>query len=415
MNQAPALTTKQDVRGYFAVSLCYQAFTLSDGALRMLVLLHLQASGQTPLALALLLLPYEAAGVFTNLLGGWFGARFGQKPVLLCGLALQALACLLLGADATWLTLPYVMATQVLSGIAKDLAKTAAKSYVRVLAPEAAAGPLFRAVAVMTGSKNAMKGFGFFLGGALLASAGFRGTNLGLAALLLGMLVAAFAWLPPTAAKPRAPFSALFAHSAAVNWLAVARLFLFGSRDAWFAVALPLFLTTHWNWGPTAVGGFLAVWVIGYGLVQAVAPRLVRTTTVPAGLRWTAGTTFLLLAPLAITWAALTALLPQSWTLVGLLLYGAVFAVTSSLHSWLVVAMAGSAETAERIGFYYAANALGRLLGTLASGWLYGSCRGGSSGLSATILLSAGAVIAAGITLLPAAVAVPRRPPAHHP
>ena len=390
-------------RELLLVTVCYCMFMLSDGALRMLVLLHLHDIGQTPLALALLLLPYEAAGVVTNLLGGWLGGRFGQKPVLLTGLALQVVACLLLVVDAAWLTLPYVMGTQVLSGIAKDLAKNAAKSYVRMLAPAAPSGTLFRLLAGMTGSKNAMKGLGFFAGGALLASAGFRGTNLALAILLLGMLLLAAGTLPGTAPRARPALAAVLVQAAPVHWLAVARLFLFGSRDAWFAVALPLFLSGAWELSSGAVGGFLALWVIGYGTMQAVAPKLVRVRDLAGGTSVAAATTLALLAPLALTGFAVHAPQPNGWVLAGLLLYGAVFAVTSSLHSWLVVAMAGAESTAERVGFYYAANALGRLGGTLASGWLFGSYVSASDGLFATLVAAGIAVVVAALALLPAA------------
>jgi MFS family permease len=376
-------------RDYALVTACYWAFTLSDGALRMLVLLHLHELGQTPLALALVLLPYEVAGVLTNVLGGWLGARFGLKCTLVLGLALQVLACALLAVDAAWLTVPYVMATQVLSGIAKDLAKTGAKSYVRQLAPEASANGLFRLVAVLTGSKNAIKGLGFFVGGALLATAGFRWTNVCLAAVLTTMLLLAWRLLPRAAGKPRVPLRAMFAHDAAVNWLAAARLFLFGSRDVWFAVALPLFLTGALQWSPALVGAFLSVWVIGYGIVQAAAPTLVRPTSLQQGVVRTFWTTAALLLP------------PAATLVVGLCAYGAVFAVTSSLHSWLVVGIAGSEDTATRVGFYYAANAAGRLVGTLASGWLYAAWQTGVDGLSACLLAGAAAVLLATLCTVP--------------
>lgn len=395
------MTTPSTGRAYLAVAACYQVFTLSDGALRMLVLLHLQAAGQGPLQLALLLLPYEAAGVVTNLLGGWLGGRFGQKPVLLAGLLLQVLACLMLGADPTWLTLPYVMASQVLSGVAKDLAKTAAKSYVRTLAPDASAGALYRIVAWMTGSKNASKGLGFFVGGALLASAGFRGTNVALAALLLAIAIVSAVRLPRTPPARQRPFRAVLDHGAAVQWLAAARLLLFGSRDAWFAVALPLFLTSAWGWGSPAVGGFLSCWVIGYGVVQALAPRLARAHTLPAGVSRAVFTTGALLVPLALTWLSLQVGQPNAWVLAGLLLYGGLFALVSSLHSWIVVAIASSEETAERVGFYYAANALGRLLGTFASGAVFAACGEGAPGLGGTLWVAAAAVVGATLALLP--------------
>lgn len=389
-------------RDYALVTACYWAFTLSDGALRMLVLLHLHELGNTPLMLAVVLLPYEVAGVLTNLLGGWLGARFGLKLTLLLGLSLQVAACALLTADAASLTVPYVMATQVLSGVAKDLAKTGAKSYVRRLAAEASPGRLFGLVALLTGSKNAIKGLGFFVGGALLATAGFRGTNLALAAVLAGMWLLAWRTLPPATGKPRVPLRAMFAHDAAVNWLAAARLFLFGSRDAWFAVALPLFLTGALHWSPALVGAFLSTWVIGYGIVQAAAPVLVRPSSLAHGVARTRWHTAALALPLAATAFALQHAVEPALALgVGLCAYGALFAVTSSLHSWLVVGLGGGEDTAERIGFYYAANAAGRLLGTLASGWLYAVWQPGLAGLLACLVASMVAVALATLCTVP--------------
>jgi len=257
MSDGAHVEPRDDVRGYLLVSACYQVFTLSDGALRMLVLLHLHAQGQTAWALALLLVPYELAGVLTNLLGGYLGARFGLKATLVLGLLLQAIACAMLAVDAALLTLGYVMATQVLSGVAKDLAKTSAKSYVRLLAPSRNDRGLFRLVAALTGSKNAMKGLGFFVGGALLAAAGFGPTNVALAALLAIACALALAVLPRVPGRAGTPLRSLLAHDADVRWLSAARLFLFGSRDAWFAVALPLFLV-HAGWTSAGVGAFLA-------------------------------------------------------------------------------------------------------------------------------------------------------------
>lgn len=397
------MTGGRSRRGYLLVTACYWLFTLSDGALRMLVLLHLHAAGRTPWALALVLLPYEAAGVFTNLLGGWLGARFGQKPTLLAGLLLQAIACALLTVEAAWLTVPYVMGTQVLSGIAKDLAKTAAKSYVKQLAPGDDHG-LFRLVAGLTGSKNALKGLGFFAGGALLAWVGFRGTNLALAGLLAAALLLAARLLPHLPGRREASVRTLLAPGVALRWLAVARAFLFGSRDVWFAIALPLFLASTLQWSPALVGAFLSAWVIGYGIVQVSAPALVRPTSLAGGARRTRLATASLLLPLGGTVLALHLGAPVAATLVvGLCAYGALFAITSSLHSWLVVGLAGHDNVAERVGFYYAANATGRLAGTLASGWLYATWQPGVSGLVACLWAAAGAVLVA--TACTAAVA----------
>lgn len=387
---------------FLLVTACYQGFTLSDGALRMLVLLHLQASGRTPWALALVLLPYELAGVFTNLLGGWLGARFGLKLPLLLGMLLQGAACLLLAADAAWLTLPYVMATQVLSGIAKDLAKTAAKSYVRTLAPATAgSGALFAMVAWLTGSKNVTKGLGFFVGGALLALAGFRGTNFGLA-VLLAALALALAWLLPSQPGKPAKVRNVVDHGPPVRWLALARLWLFASRDAWFTIALPVFLVGALQWPSPQVGTFLSAWVIGYGLVQAATPRLLRPGSANVGARWTAWATASLLVPLAATAAALHfGVSPGPTLVVGLCAYGVLFAMTSSLHSWLVLAIADGDDVVERVGFYYAANSAGRLCGTLLSGALFAAFTNGVDGLVACLAASAALVGLAALCTVP--------------
>lgn len=403
------MTAKKRLRGYLLVTLCYWGFTLSDGALRMLVLLHLHEQGQTAWGLALVLLPYEAAGVLTNLLGGFLGARFGLKPTLVAGLLLQTLACALLCAEPSSLTVAYVAATQVLSGVAKDLAKTSAKSYVKALQPPDGTAGLFRWVAALTGSKNAMKGLGFFLGGALLSTLGFRETNLALAALLGGFAALAVASLPTVPGRPQATLRGVLRQDAAMWWLSAARMFLFGSRDAWFAVAVPLYLVGA-GWSHLTVGGFLAVWVLVYGVVQAAAPRLTRGRDPAHGARATATWTAALLAPLVPA-----ALLlepndaPATVTAAVLCAYGALFAVTSSLHSWLVVAMHDDARATERVGFYYAANALGRLAGTAASGWLFGAAADRGDGLTACLWASCAAVCAAAVFTLPLPAQVRKR------
>jgi MFS family permease len=367
------MTPRTALGGYLLVTLCYWAFTLSDGALRMLVLLHLHDRGQTAWALALVLIPYEVAGVVTNLLGGYLGARFGLRPTLSLGLLLQAAACAMLAADAATLSVTYVAVTQVLSGVAKDLAKTSAKSYVKALQPTADGARLFRWVAWLTGSKNTMKGLGFFAGGALLAWIGFGPTNRWLAAALAGCAALAFVTLPRVAGRRGAAPLDVLRQDAAMGWLAAARVFLFGARDAWFAVAVPLFLVGR-GWTPVEVGAFLAGWVVVYGVVQSQAPRLTQVSRPADGARLVARWTAALLLPLLP--AAL--LLPRGpdptvVAAVALCVFGGLFAVTSSLHSWLVVALHDDHRGPERVGFYYAANAVGRLLGTALSGALFGA------------------------------------------
>jgi MFS family permease len=393
-------------RGFWLVAACYQAFTLSDGALRMLVLLHLGAEGQAPLALALVLLPYEAAGVFTNLLGGWLGARFGLRATLVAGLGAQAAACALLAWEPTVRTYALLALAQCVSGIAKDLAKTSSKSYVRRLAPaDGAAAPLFRLVAWLTGSKNAVKGAGYFVGGALLATAGFAATNAAFAAMLALAAVAAALRLPKVRGNQDAKVAAVVRQPAAVRWLAVSRTFLFGARDVWFAVALPLFLATAAGLASTTVGACLAAWIVVYGAVQAAAPGLTGARDLSAGARLAAVAATLLALPLAGLVVALEApaiAAEPLWALgAGLLLFGALFAVVSSLHSWLVVAIAGAEDTAERVGFYYAANSVGRLVGTVASGWLYGQAATPVAGLQTCLVAATVASLLGAATLLP--------------
>ena len=384
------------------VAVCYQAFSLGDGALRMLVLLHLHAQGRSPLALALLLLPYEAAGAFANLLGGWAGMRFGRRPVLVMGLSLQAVACAMLAVEPASLLMPWVVLSQLLSGVAKDLVKTTSKSYVRTLAPSSASGSLFGAVAGLTGAKNAMKGLGFFVGGGLLAALGFRGTNLGIAAVMAALSLWALCALPNEPGKPRRSVRSALAQTAAVRWLALARLFLFGSRDAWFAVALPLFLSSTLGWSSAGTGAFLSAWVIGYAAVQAMAPRLCRASSLPQGAGLVVRCTALLCAPLLLMASVLAASWPAAPVLIiGLCVYGAVFAVCSSLHSWLVVEMQDGEDVVSRVGFYYAANSLGRLVGLAASGTAYALAGQGREGLVVCLLVAAALAIAAALASLP--------------
>ncbi len=366
-------------RNYAIVTAAYWGFTLTDGALRMLVLLHFYKLGYSPFTLAFLFLLYEAAGVLANLVGGWLATRHGISRMLVVGLVLQITGFLLLSLlSPTWtaaMSVAWVVLAQGICGVAKDLTKTASKSAIKLTAGDAS-GRLFRWVAWFTGSKNAMKGFGFFLGGLLLEALGFRGALWTMAALLGCVLAGVLAFVPPLMGRAKASKSLreLFAKSRGVNLLAAARVVLFGARDVWFVVGVPVFLYSS-GWTFTMVGAFLALWTIGYGLVQAIAPSLVRrsddglSTEVPAARLWSALlalVTFALVAAVALDVPAL------EWVVVaGLGVFGFAFAVNSSIHSYLVLAYAGSEKAAEDVGFYYAANALGRFGGTLLSGLLY--------------------------------------------
>ncbi|NAZ36669.1 organoarsenical effux MFS transporter ArsJ [Rubellimicrobium sp. CFH 75288] len=375
-------------RAYAAVTAAYWAFMLSDGALRMLVLLHFNTLGFTPIQLAWLFLLYELAGIVTNLWAGWLAARFGLASTLYAGLGLQigALAALA-QLDPAWgvaASVGFVMAVQGVSGVAKDLAKMSSKSAVKVLAPDAD-GTLFRWVAALTGSKNAVKGLGFFLGAALLALAGFEAAVWGMAAVLAAILLGVALFLPSgLPARDRgARFAAWRSSDPRVNRLSLARLFLFGARDVWFVVGVPVYFQTVLSdgtaegrrWAFFVIGGFLALWIIAYGAVQGLAPRLLgrRTATAPAAaeqvIRWAAR-----LVPIPFVLAALAWLAgePSTWltaTLIGgLLLFGAVFAINSSVHSYLILAFGDTGRITRDVGFYYMSNAAGRLVGTLLSG-----------------------------------------------
>lgn len=376
-----------EVRQYLIVTGNYWAFTLTDGALRMLVVLHFYQLGYSPLSIAMLFVFYEIFGVVTNLVGGYLGARLGLNRTMNMGLGLQVAALAMLLVPSVWLTVPWVMASQACSGIAKDLNKMSAKSSVKMLVAKGDEGRLYRYIALLTGSKNALKGLGFFLGGALLSLLGFSGA-IGLMAALLGIV-----WLLSIVnlkqdlgkAKNKPKFSELFSKSRSINILSAARLCLFAARDVWFVVALPVYLASQFGWGHTAVGGFLALWVIGYGAVQSIAPKLTGQTStghgsiglsvakVPDGgaaLKWASLLT-LIPASIALLMTLFAAPYAQATLLIGLLIFGAVFAVNSALHSYLIVSYASDDGVSLDVGFYYMANALGRLLGTLLSGWVY--------------------------------------------
>ena len=364
------------LRNYVLVTAGYWVFTVTDGALRMLVLLHFNELGYSPVAIAFLFLSYEFMGILTNLLGGWVGARRGLNQTLVAGLLMQFVALVALTFESPtwerWLSVTFVMAMQALSGVAKDLTKMSSKSAVKTVAGE---GSLFRLVAILTGSKNALKGVGFFVGAALLSGVGYDGALWLMAAALgvavIGLVVLLDEEIGKSSRKP--PLRSVLSKSSAINRLSAARFFLFGSRDIWFVVALPVFLADELGWSERGVGGFLALWVVGYGIIQSFAPRLLawggRTVDeVAATKRWA-----LILAAVSGAIAALVAIDVALTTVivVGIVVFGAVFAMNSSLHSFLVLAYADDDEVALDVGFYYSSNAAGRFVGTLLSGVLY--------------------------------------------
>ena len=369
-----------DLRNYIVVTTAYWGFTLTDGALRMLVLLHFHTLGYTPLELALLFLLYEFFGVVTNLLAGWIGARFGLKLTLYCGLGLQVFALSMLSMlDPAWekvLAVAFVVAAQGLSGIAKDLTKMSSKSAIKLVMPDDAHSALFKWVALLTGSKNALKGVGFFMGAALLEGLGFVHALWAMAAGLMIILAASVALLPSSMGKAKAKvkFTKILSKTRAINLLSAARFFLFGARDVWFVVGVPIFLHEIIGWGFMQVGTFMACWVIGYGGVQALAPKVIRRSvdgrsSETRAAQWWA----FVLAALPIAIAALVEInvAPATVVVIGLALFGVVFAINSSVHSYLILSFSDSDKVALNVGFYYMANAGGRLVGCLLSGFSY--------------------------------------------
>ncbi len=364
---------------YFAVTAAYWAFMLTDGALRMLVLLHFHELGYSPVSLAYLFVLYEIAGVITNLAAGWIAARFGLNSTLYAGLGLQVVALVALAQIGAG-SIALIMLVQGLSGVAKDLAKMSSKSAVKLLAPEGD-GSLFRWVAVLTGSKNAVKGLGFLLGAVLLGWLGFTNALYAMAAGLALILLLVALFMP--AGMPRGmkgvKFAEVISRNRNINWLSLARVFLFGARDVWFVVGIPIYFYAVLSDGTPEgnratfflIGSFMAIWTVLYGAVQAAAPRLLRNQDhIRAASQWAGA---LAVIPAALALAAMGD--PAPWLTVtliaGLLVFGALFAVNSALHSYLILAFAGAGRVTMDVGFYYMANAAGRLLGTLASGLSY--------------------------------------------
>ncbi len=389
----------QNLRNYAVITGGYWAFTLTDGAIRMLVVLYFHQLGYTPLAIASLFLFYEFFGIITNLVGGWLGARFGLNKIMHIGMLLQVFALLMLTVPNEYLTIIYVMAAQALSGIAKDLNKMSAKASVKLFIPSDAdntsSNKLFKWIAVLTGSKNTLKGIGFFLGGLLLAVYGFQTALLILAGGLFIVFIITLILLPKDLGKTKskAKFSRVFAVDPAINWLSAARFFLFGSRDVWFVIGLPVYLSTTLGWGYQQTGAFFALWIIGYGIIQALTPKLLKQHS-PTGKTAKQLAFFLIFIPAGIALALIQNINPNWVIIIGLSLFAIVFAFNSAVHSYLIVEWSDHDNVATNVGFYYMANAGGRLTGTVLSGLLFqhygltGCLIASSLFLTATTLLS---------------------------
>ena len=389
---AQAAQRSADLRNYIVVTGAYWADTIADGAIRLLVLFYFFERGYSPLAVASLFIFYEVFGVVTNLVGGWLAARLGLRFTLLAGLGTQLFALSMLAvAPESLLVVAYVMVAQAFSGIAKDLTKMSSKSAIKLIVPADASGQLYRWVALLTGSKNALKGVGFFVGGLLLTTTSFRTALLVLMGLVLSALLVVLVMMRGTLGRPdpKARFRGMFSNNRAVNVLAGARIFLFAARDVWFVVALPVYLRTELGWSFWQVGTFLAVWVIGYGAVQATAPRYIRD---PDGRTATWLAFGLALLPAGIAGGLVAGADAAVVLVAGLIVFGVVFAMNSAVHSYLILAYADGDKVAMNVGFYYMANAGGRLAGTILSGALYQA-----QGLELCLGASAAFVLTAGL------------------
>lgn len=366
-----------NLKQYLLVTFNYWAFTLTDGALRMLVVLYFHQLGYAPLAITMLFLFYEIFGVITNLIGGWLGARIGLNKTMQIGLVLQVFALLMLALPSEYLSVIWVMFAQALSGIAKDLNKMSAKSSIKTLVPSDQQGAMFKWVALLTGSKNTLKGVGFFLGGFLLTTVGFQ-QGVVLMAMVLAVIALMSQFLLKKEigkAKNKPKFTRIFSTHAPLNYLSAARLFLFGARDIWFVIAAPVFLASQLQWSHQNVGIFMACWVIGYGIIQAATPKYISLcgqTTVTKTAKWALWLSVVSVAiALGMYFSQGSHSTLELILTSGLLAFGAVFAVNSALHSYIIVSIAKEDGVSMDVGFYYMANALGRLIGTILSGVIY--------------------------------------------
>ena len=394
----PELRVDSKLRDYAVITGNYWAFTLTDGALRMLVVLHFHTLGFTPFEIASLFLFYEFFGIVTNAVGGWLGARIGLNRTMQIGLLMQIGALSMLLVPEHMLTVVWVMVAQALSGIAKDLNKMSAKSSMKSIASDQNDG-LYRIVAFLTGSKNALKGAGFFIGAVVLSLFEFQGAVTAMASMLAIVWVLSLLLLRQELGvmKNKPKFNQIFSKSRAVNWLSLARFFLFGARDVWFVVALPVFLHQTLQWDFWQVGGYLASWIIIYGFIQAAAPQLTGKDKTPQAVRsqLVLFGGLLALVPAGIAMALMYELSVVYVVTMGLLLFALLFAMNSALHSYLIVRFARVEGASLDIGFYYMANAGGRLAGTIASGALFQWV-----GLEACLWVSALLIAFASITAL---------------
>lgn len=380
----------KNIFSYLIVTISYWSFMLTDGALRMLVLLHFHVLGFNPIQLAYLFLLYEFAGIITNLSAGWLASKFGLNVTLYSGLILQIISLLLLTqVNENWTifaSVIFVMFVQGLSGVSKDLTKMSSKSAVKLLAPETN-NKLFKWVSFLTGSKNTVKGLGFFIGGLLLYLFEFQNSLIIMSLILFLVLTITYITMPKNLGSldKKVKFSEVFSKNKNINFLSASRVFLFGARDVWFVVGLPLFFYSILSDGSVddnkkaffIIGTFLALWIIIYGIVQALTPKLISNQILKFSAVKVAKDWSLYLFPIPIILFFLLKLYPHNdnfnliITIIILLAFCFFFAINSSLHSFLILKFTNKKRVSLDVGFYYMSNAAGRLIGTLFSGLSY--------------------------------------------
>lgn len=423
----------------YASVYAFNLFTITDGAIRIIVLLYANQIGLSPLDIAVLFTLYELMGVVTNLFGGVFASRFGLKASMFLSLFLQLLGLVLvvlvepifgdlehlamkLPSNLTCLAstrtvieegnmgkraevIVYITFCQALSGVAKDFMKISCKTIPKLVTKKDAdeESSLFKLYSIVTGLKNSFKGFGFIFGALLTNFLGFEIAVYVLVGIVV-VIVPAVVWgIDKDAGKAREfpGFNLkIFKKPWNINVLSLARFFLFGSRDVWFEVAAPLFFRNIIGWTEFEVGLFIGGYVIVYGYFQTATAKIYKaknkdakkTSWRPSCLRgvppvqhiggWAVACAaeilllgivlhFLYQEYIGQECAAQYGAAIAGVLIVGFYAFGVIFAVNSAIHSYFIGLFSGGDKASMDIGFYYMANAMGRLVGTILSGYVY--------------------------------------------
>jgi MFS family permease len=406
------------IKPFVVISASYLLFTVTDGGIRTIVLFNAFQRKFSAFEVSIMFVLYELAGTFTNFLAGIAGARWGLKATMLAGLFLQLGGIGMLFGWSEKFTkeqaIIFVTIAQMLSGISKDLVKLGGKAVTKLVTPDSKQGVLYKRVSMITGLKNSLKGVGYFLGGALVQWSYF-----GALGVMMGIVLLAIPWpalgLESGLGRTRREnitWRSVFKKNHNIQALSAARFFLFASRDAWFDVPLPFYLRSKegFGWERAAAAALLGAWIILYGQVQSWTPQLVAKPLkqFPANKYH------------AALWAGINAVIPlvlgcflqfsdifrahdvramMPILLVGVFVFAIIFAINSSIHSYLAVKYSEGDKIAVDIGFYYMSNSAGRLFGTLVGGALFEFVGNYTNGFAACFWFSLClTVVAAAIT-----------------